>query len=161
LFSRETREHLESGWKGIDAKSKAVSIRRIKGYIAAALDDIVLAANTLSAEDQNDIFTEERIRPLASALLTASMKKKITASTKEDRAAMVERELQLAAMMMEKGAAKCLGAVKYPYASKMQSEAYGLVSILKAEATGHQGMSLNVNETPIGEKREKVPPFIF
>jgi len=156
------RKHLESNWKGVRKETRQKELDRLRWYLVEGLDDLVLAANTLPAEEQNEIFTEDRISALVSALLTASEKRRIQFKNKESKNAMVDREFQIAAMFMQKGTSKCLDRVKEPYVERMWHDATGLMMILNFVATeGKQrGASVDVSEVKRGEWREKVPPLL-
>jgi hypothetical protein len=163
LLRDKMRKHLESNWKGVGKATRERELDRLRWYLVEGLDDLVLAANTLPAEEQNEIFTEDRIKPLVSALLTASEKKKrVQSKNDESRNVMVDREFQIAAMFMQKGISKCLDRVREPYGERMWRDASGVMMILNYEATkGKQvGASVDVSEIQIGDWREKVPPLL-
>lgn len=162
MLTNKMRKHLESNWQGVSTDTKEKQLKRIRGYIVQALDDLVLTVNTLPAEEQNEIFLEDRIRPLVSALLTASSKKRVGAKNDESRAIMVDREFQIAAMFMQKGISKCLNRVRKPFGDRTLNDAIDLMQILHYEATNGKsgGASLNITEKKTGEWREKVHPLL-
>ena len=163
LLRDKMRKHLESNWNGVVKETREKELDRLRCYLIEGLDDLVLAANTLPVEEQNEIFAEDRIRPLVIALLTGSEKKKVHSMDEESRNAMVDREFQIAAMFMEKGITKCLDRVRKPYVERMMRDAAGVALILNYEATRGKRQCANIfdlSEKKAGEWREKVPPLL-
>jgi|GEM_PF-7032851 len=117
---------------------------------------------SLPAEEQNEIFTKERILPLVSALLTASEKKRIQCKNNDSRNAMIDREFEIAAVFMEKGIMKCSDRVGIPYGERIKRDAWELLRILNYEATKGKRFGFNplICEIKNGDWREKVPPLL-
>lgn len=67
---------------------------------------------TWPPNQQNLAFTEEIIDRLTSALITRSERVKARKDEKEDRDETAKRDDRIAAMFMQKGAAKCLEAIE-------------------------------------------------
>lgn len=118
----------------------------LRKRVTRALEDMIWLIETWPPDQQNPVFTEEIIDQLTSALITRSERVKARKREKEDRDETAKREDRIAAMLMEKGAFKCLRAFERkekesPLYRMVEREAYTTVHILKYVATSEQGVA--------------------
>jgi hypothetical protein len=84
----------------------------LRKRVTKGLEDVTWLIETWSPDQQNLVFTEERIDRLASALLTRSERIKARKGEKEDRNETTRREERMAALLMKKGVLRCLKALE-------------------------------------------------
>jgi hypothetical protein len=84
----------------------------LRKRVTKALEDMTWLAETWPPEQQNLVFTEEKIDRLVSALITTSERIKPRKGEEEDRNEATRREERMAALLMQKGAYKCLAALE-------------------------------------------------
>ena len=144
---------------------------RLRKKVEKVLDDLVWLIETWPPDQQNMVLTPERIDRLVSALLTVhivDLRPRIEGGKDLER--LIERQYQIAAMIMEKGAAKCLEAFERkeqespPYLG-MDSPLYRLVmrdagaaiDVLNYVATGVGGIDVDYHFHPDRYKPKPAP----
>lgn len=120
--------------QGHRSQSDRARDSRLRRKIEKALDDLILLTKVWPTDQQNIVFTENRIRKFVSSLLIAQYEKE----TQADRKRREDRQYALAATFMEKGVIKCLEKVDAPYHDRIQKESIGLILTLKRAAYGQE-----------------------
>jgi hypothetical protein len=96
---------------------------RIKNQMRDDMEDLATLASILPEKHLAEVFTEENIDKLTSALLTESHKK--TRKQDPNRQSMNEREYRIATVLMEKGLARC--ALQFHVANPDNRELYQFI----------------------------------
>jgi hypothetical protein len=105
---------------------------RLRKLVQKTLDDLVWLLQNMPPDQQNTLFTEENIKKFVSVLLTSRFPKE----KQDDQHEREERQYRIAAMLMEKGVAKCLKRVDEIYRERIERDALELMLILKKSAVG-------------------------
>lgn len=126
-------------------------LSRTKQQMKEDMEALATLASLLPEKHLAEVLTEENIDKLTSALLAQSWKK--SRKTDPNRPAMMEREYRIAAMLMEKGLAKCseqfAGAENNRELSDfITREAYRLVLILTYPERRRYTAALDYNYNP-------------
>jgi hypothetical protein len=155
----------------------SIYLSRTKQHMIEDMEALTTLASLLPEKHLVEVFTQERIDKLMSALLTVhtvnlrpSIKngkwidpKRLIKESGKDLEALIETQYQIASMIMEKGAAKCLEAleqeIRYadsPLYKLVVREARTAVSLLNYVATGRVGINLDYHFSSEAYKPEAV-----
>jgi hypothetical protein len=131
-------------------------LSRTKEQMREDLEALTLLVPLLPEKHLAEVLTVERIDRLVSALLTESRNK--TRSADPHREGMREREYHIAAMLMEKGAMKCLERVgrtgtkhgpEYdPVHDLVHNQLLSVLAVLKYATTGRRGITYDLKFNP-------------
>ena len=103
------KNHIQNGWRGVRDGQQKKYWERVRDDAKSGIDDLVFLATKLPEDQLGQIFTDERLDRLISTLLTQSDEK--SRSKDPHLQDMIKREYRIAAMLMQKGTAKCFERV--------------------------------------------------
>lgn len=101
----------------------SIYLSRTKKQMTEDMEALATLASLLPEKHLGEVFTEENIDKLTSALLTENHKK--TRKQDPNREAMEEREYRIATVLMEKGLARC--ALQFHIANPDNRELYDFI----------------------------------
>jgi hypothetical protein len=140
----------------------------LRKRVMKALEDMMWLIETWPPDQQNLVFTEERIDRLVSALITRSERIKPRKGEKEDRDETIRREERMAALLMRKGALRCLTALERketespphvgmdsPLFLWVHREASWVIDVLNYVATGVPSVDEDYHFNPDRYKAER------
>jgi hypothetical protein len=157
-------------------------LSRAKHQMMQDIEDLTTLASALPEKHLIEVFTQERIDKLVSALLTVHTvdlrprevdgkfidPERLIKESGKDLERLIKRQYQIAAMLMEKGADKCLEAFERkelessphrgmdsPLYRLVEREAGGAIQVLSYVATGVGGAQ---SKTSTRETRETPRP---
>jgi hypothetical protein len=147
----ETEESKRGDW------NRSQYNRRAREVAAWAIEFLILLCERQTEREVAKVLTEEKIDKLVSALLTQSRKK--SRKTDPQRQGMIEREYQIAAMLMEKSLAKSFEQLEIANQNNMAlsdlvlQQVRQLTLILRYPGRHWSGVSMNYDYDPARYRR--------
>lgn len=120
-------------------------LSRTKQQMKEDMEALATLASLLPEKHLAEVFTEENVDRLVSALLTSRESRKKSRKADPGRQGMIEREYRIAVILMEKGVAKCWERIDrndVTLAYFIQPEAFRTILMLKYLATEEPGANL-------------------
>jgi len=122
----------------------SIYLSRTKRQMIEDMEALTTLASLMPEKHLAEVFTQENVDRLVSALLTQSRKESRKADPR--RQEMIEREYRIAGMLMEKGTGKCFKRIDEDNVNLhdlIEQDTFRTVFILKYAATREGGANLS------------------